>query len=128
MHEKYYPALHMGDFDDPHVALNSVGVTGHMAELLIAGMNDAPGELAAYLANLEGEEENAASQPMLVMLPLERNRVGLYLGFFGLLANSHDAALALAVEGVTDAALTGEIKGPLTFEAFQWKQPRRVLQ
>lgn len=128
MHDKYYPALHMGDFDDPHIALRSVGVTGHAADLCIAGMHGSAGEPAAYLANIEGEDENAASQPMLVMLPLECNRVGLYLGFFGLLADSREAALMLAIDGVVDATLAGEIVEPPSFDAFAWKQPRGGLQ
>jgi hypothetical protein len=128
MHGKYYPALHMGDFDDLHVALRSVGVTGHAADLCIAGLCDSDGVPVAYMANLAGEDENLPSQPMLVMLPLEDNRVGLYLGFFGLLADSRDAALMLGVEGVIDAAAAGEFEEPPTFDAFAWNTPRRVLQ
>lgn len=128
MHEKFFPAAHMGDFDDPHAALHSVGVTGHLADMVISGLDDTPGEVAAYMACLEDSEEDSPSQPMLVIQPLERGRIGLYLGFLGLLADSRDEALILAAEGLIDAALAGEFKEPPVLNAFQWKAPRRILQ
>ncbi|WP_322008276.1 hypothetical protein [Paraburkholderia tropica] len=127
MNEKFYPAVHMGNFDTPHSALHSVGVTGQIAELFITDMDYAIGEPVAYQVSIKGEEESAAIQPMLVLLPLEHNRVGLYLGFFGLLADSRDAAIMLAAHGIVEVALSGGFDTPPTLDAFPWKEPRSVM-
>ncbi|QNB10898.1 hypothetical protein G5S35_04465 [Paraburkholderia tropica] len=128
MSGKFYPAVHMGNFDNPHSALHSVGVTGQGADLFIAGMDYALGEPVTQLVNIKGEEEDAAIHPMLVLLPLEHNRVGLYLGFFGLLADSREAALMLAARGLIDVALSGGFETPPTLDAFPWTEPRSAMQ
>ncbi|MGB8423168.1 hypothetical protein [Paraburkholderia sp.] len=126
MEGKFYPATPLGEFDDIHAALESVGVRGHYADVIVADMDGVPDAPSAYRCAVNGED--GADQSALVIVPLESGRTAIYLGFFGLLADSRDDALMLAAEALIDDALAGKFEEPPVINAFQWHAPRTVLQ
>lgn len=126
LQDKWYPATPLGEFDDIHSALKSVNVHGHYAELIAADMDNTIGVPSAYRCAVDGDD--GAAQSALVIVPLVGGRTAIYLGFFGLLADSRIDALMLAAEALVDDALAGKFKEPPVLDAFQWQQPRRVLQ
>ncbi|MFM0213743.1 hypothetical protein PQQ96_40880 [Paraburkholderia sediminicola] len=126
MEGKFYPATPLGEFDDIHAALESVGVRGHYADVIVAEMDSAATAPSAYRCAVNGED--GPDDSALVIVPLEGDRVAIYLGFPSLLADSRDGALMLAAEALLDAALAGEFEEPPVINAFQWHAPRTVLQ
>ena len=128
MEEKYYPAVLLGSFADGHAALRSGGISGHAADMIVASLDEMPGEPIAFQCAVDGEKYDEHAQTMVVLLPTKEGRVNLYLGFFGLLSDSREEALMTAVEAILDDALEGKFAEPPVFDAFQWRAPVRSLQ
>ena len=127
MTTRFYPALHLGDFDTAPVALARVGVTGAAAELIVATLNGRPSEPAAFQAQFAGDEHVTAAQPLLVLVRTAAGSFGLYVGYFSLLSDTRAAALLKLSAALIDDVLTGEYEVP-TIDAFPWDEPAEIRQ
>ena len=123
----FYPALHLGDFEDAHSALNSVGVSGALADMCVAGLADNPGYPAAYRADMIDTDESA-TKTVIVLAPVGQSSIRLCFGFIDLLATSEAEALRLVRDTLKDDSRHSTVEPERPFYAFQWVAPRRVLQ
>lgn len=125
----WYPAVELGTYATAHDALASGGVTGELADFIVAGLDDAPGEFVAYRVRIDDDDESDARlQPVLVLAPHTGHRVRLFLGYSGLLADTADDAMMLAAAAMVDAAIAGAFDEPPVLTAIEWCGARGVLQ
>ena len=127
MEGMFYPALHLGDFEDAHSALHSVGVSGALADMCVAGLADNPGYPAAYRADMIDADE-ATTKTVIVLAPAGQSSIRLCFGFIDLLATSETEALRLIRDAHKNGSLHSTAEPEPHFYAFQWVAPRRVLQ
>lgn len=123
---KWYPVTPIGEFDDIRSALADVGLSGHDAEVIIAGMDRTPHVPTPYRCVVNGKDGPA--ETMLVIVPLDGGRIALYLGFFGLLADTREEAMMAVAAVLIDDALAGKFEEPPEINAFQWRLPQEVFQ
>lgn len=125
--ERFYPVLHLGDFETAAAALGSVGVTGAAAELVISSLVDRPNEPAAFQAQFSGDEHVTAAQPLLVVIQTATGSFGLYVGYFSMLSDTRAAALLKLSAAIIDDVLAGEYEMP-TIDAFLWNELAEIPQ
>jgi len=124
--KRFYPALQLGEFADGFQALQSVGITGHLAELCIAGMDDAPGEPAAYEAQFAGAASDVRT--VLVLAPTERSTIALCYGYLDLVADTEIDAAMLAAQGIAEHLQPDVLGEPVELRVFELTSTRRPLQ
>lgn len=126
MEGNFFPSLHIGEFKDAHAALSSVGITGHIADFCVAGMDDDPGQPVAYEAQID--KSGSGLNTVLVLAPTERCTVDLCYGYLDLVAETEETAMMRAVKGIENNLAAGETDVPATLMVFKCVPVRRVLQ
>jgi hypothetical protein len=126
MKEQFFPALRLGEFPDAHSALSSVGISGHLADLMVAGMDEGASDHVAYEASIAGVE--ASARTVLVLASSDSGTIDLCYGYLDLAADSEEGAALLAAAAVADDVVSGDIQVIPEFAIFPATSPRRVLQ
>jgi hypothetical protein len=127
MEGMFYPCVHLGDFEDAYAALHSVGINGLIADMCAAGLNDNPGQPAAYQACME-ETIESDTRTIIVLAPLDGLAVRLCYGFLDLIADTEEGALRLIRVATAISPDETDSSSEPQFYAYRWLQPRKVLQ
>jgi hypothetical protein len=121
----FYPAILMGQFEDGRSALESVGITGHIADMWLAGFSKATSAPIAYRTTLFDEYKSLTT--VLVLDPRDRESVRLCCGFVNLASDTEQAALINLSAHLVDDVLAGEIDPPTAF-AYPLQSAKVTLQ
>jgi hypothetical protein len=125
MRQRFFPSLHLGDFVDAHDALASVGIHGHLADLLVADVIDEGGSPVAYEATMFDDAQDVRT--VLVLAPTESGTLSVGYGYLDLAADTEEEAALMAASGIASGVAT-ECFEPPTFLILPVIAPRRVLQ
>lgn len=126
MEDKFYPALHLGAFSSVHEALSSVGISGHVADLLAADVCDQGNTPAAYEATISDFATDIRT--VLVLAPRGDGGIDVCYGYPDLASDTEEEALLKAVNGIERNIAADDVRSPVCLMAFQLATPRRVLQ
>ncbi|CAL8474566.1 hypothetical protein [Caballeronia sp. S22] len=126
MKDQYFPALHLGDYPDPHTALASAGIFGLVADFCASGLDDHPDGVATYEASMTGSSPEPGVKTAMVLMRLDGSQTRIGFGFMDLPAETEDLAITRALETLVRA---GHRDGDRQrFFAYRAVPPCSVLQ